>query len=546
LTGRRRHLVALAGMVLVPLGLLAAAGARLVEREQRLVRQTFEELAMAQLADMAQTVRGLVEERERRFVEVPELLEAGGDATERLRRVVRREPLFRAALVLDRDGRLLHPPSTGERTEQERAFLLRARALLADRGALLARADAETEGRAQPRDVAGKTRSASRTAPAVPMRERGWRVWYEGADLDLLLWQRAVDGRVVGVEVDRARLLADVIGRLPEAASAGRSFALLDARGEVLHRWGGYEPRAGEAAVARLALARPLAAWQLVAYASASSWGRGQRGLWVALAVGLASFALALTGLAVFLYREHTRGLCLAEQRVSFVNRVSHELKTPLTNIRLYAELLEERLDDADEEARRQIQIVVAEGQRLGRLIDNVLTFGRQQRGALGLRASRGVVDTVVARALERLTPSLAARGIRIETQLGAPAEVQLDGDALTQILENLLSNVEKYAAAGGMVRVETRQDGERTTLTVSDYGPGIALGARERVFEPFERLGDGVTETAQGTGIGLTIVRELARLHGGEAVVLDTREGAAFEITLLTPGAPDMSGAPA
>jgi signal transduction histidine kinase len=528
-------------MVVVPLASLAWTGIRLVNREERLLRQSFEELAMAQLSDLAHSVRALLDERERRFTGVPDLLAAGGSASERLRDFVRYEPFFRAALVLDRDGRVLYPPPADERTAQELSFLQRARPLLADRSALLANASADAErehGAGATSRLPSKRGIPSAITPAAAPA-RGWQVWYDGTDLNLLLWQRTLDGRIVGIEVDRARLLADAIGALPDTAAAGRSFALIDARGEVLHRWGDYQPPADEAPVVRLALARPLAAWQLVAYAPARLWSRAGLGLWVVLSATLGVFALALVGVAVFLHREHTRGLRLAEQRVSFVNRVSHELKTPLTNIRLYAELLEDRLDDADEEARRYIQIVVAEGQRLGRLIDNVLTFGRHQRGALRLRAARGSVDAVLGRAVERLGPALAARGVRIDVQANAAAQVLVDSDALTQILENLLSNVEKYASAGGVVTLTTLQDAGRTTLTVADRGPGIPTEARQRIFEPFERLGDQVTEAAQGTGIGLAVVRELARLHGGDAVVRDTATGASFEVALLTPPAP-------
>jgi signal transduction histidine kinase len=148
-------------------------------------------------------------------------------------------------------------------------------------------------------------------------------------------------------------------------------------------------------------------------------------------------------------------------------------------------------------------------------------------------------VDVVVRRAVERLTPALATKGVHVELQAAAPADVRLDGDALTQIIENLISNVEKYAATGGVVTIATRQDGEYTTLTVADRGPGIPAEARERIFEPFERLGDRVTEAAQGTGIGLAVARELARLHGGDASVLEAPEGATFEVRLHTPPAP-------
>jgi len=131
---------------------------------------------------------------------------------------------------------------------------------------------------------------------------------------------------------------------------------------------------------------------------------------------------------------------------------------------------------------------------------------------------------------------------VRIDLRANAAAPVLVDSDALTQIIENLLSNVEKYAATGGVVTITTRQAGGCTTLAVADRGPGIPAKARERVFEPFERLGDQVTEAAQGTGIGLAVVRELARLHGGQALVRDAAVGATFEVTLHTPPTPPGS----
>ncbi len=531
---RTRILLALLGLVVVPLGIVALLGARLVGREERLVRQSFADLALAQLEDLSQGVRSVVAEREARALQAPPLPARNGEERETLRRFVRSEPFFRAAIVLDSRGRIVFPPSAADRSAQETAFLLRARSILLDPGVLLSAAapPSESESAGSPAPY----RSRAPVPSTATVAGHGWHVWYDGSDIDLLLWQRAAGDRILGLEVDRARLLADVIARLPESAAPERSFALLDARGEILHRWGGFMPHADATPIARLALAAPLSAWQLVVHAPAQTLGGLRAGLWSGFGLGLAALALALCGLAAFLYREHTRGLRLAEQRVSFVNRVSHELKTPLTNIRLYAELLEERLDEDDQDARRQLAVVVAEGQRLGRLIDNVLTFGRHQRGALRLRAARGSVDTVVGRVLDRWRPALAQKGVRIESTAGAPGEVLMDADAVTQMLENLLGNAEKYAAAGGLVRVSTAQRAGQTTLVVADRGPGIPEGARERIFEPFERLHDRVSEGAAGTGIGLSVVRELARLHGGDAVVREGAPGAAFEITLATP----------
>ncbi|MCA9526810.1 MAG: HAMP domain-containing histidine kinase, partial [Myxococcales bacterium] len=214
------------------------------------------------------------------------------------------------------------------------------------------------------------------------------------------------------------------------------------------------------------------------------------------------------------------------------VNQVSHELKTPLTNIRMYAELLADELDDEDDRAARHVAIIEGESQRLSRLIGNILTFARKQRETLRLRPTEAVIDDVIRDAIEGFAPSLERCGVAVAFEPGAPATVRVDADALGQILGNLLSNVEKYAH-GGPVRITAVQTPTDTTITVHDSGPGIPRGDRQRVFEPFERLSDALEEGVSGTGIGLGIARDLARLHGGDLTLLPTERGAAFELRL-------------
>jgi len=100
------------------------------------------------------------------------------------------------------------------------------------------------------------------------------------------------------------------------------------------------------------------------------------------------------------------------------------------------------------------------------------------------------------------------------------------------QILVNLFSNVEKYAASGGVLQVASSQTGETTTITVSDGGPGIPARQHEAIFQPFYRSSDRLVDVA-GTGIGLSIARELAQLHGGDVRLVDSETGACFEVTL-------------
>ena len=126
--------------------------------------------------------------------------------------------------------------------------------------------------------------------------------------------------------------------------------------------------------------------------------------------------------------------------------------------------------------------------------------------------------------------PPTAGAGARVAG--GAPRPVRIDGDALAQILGNLLGNVEKYAPAAP-VQVETAQEPGRVRIAVDDGGPGIPDQARDRVFEPFVRLGNAAHEAVPGTGIGLGIARDLARLHGGDLRCLPGSRGARFELTL-------------
>lgn len=206
-----------------------------------------------------------------------------------------------------------------------------------------------------------------------------------------------------------------------------------------------------------------------------------------------------------------------ARERVSFVTQVSHELKTPLANIRLYAELLEEDLELLEDDgATRRLDVIVSESQRLSRLIGNILTFTKQQRGAAGREADAVLADEVVRRAVEQFTPALAAKAIETQVELAAPTAALANADGLEQVLSNLINNVEKYAASGAWLRVATEQKGDRTQILVEDRGPGIPKRQAARIFEPFYRLSDRLDDGVTGTGIGLAIAKTLVEGWGG------------------------------
>ena len=216
-----------------------------------------------------------------------------------------------------------------------------------------------------------------------------------------------------------------------------------------------------------------------------------------------------------------------------FIGMVSHELKTPLTNIRMYAELLEGHLEEAAEKPKTYVGVIVAESQRLSRLIGNVLSFSRSQRNALTVHGTRGSVDDALRCTIQSFEPSPTKRGIETRFNANATDTIEFDRDVLEQIAGNLLSNVEKYAQGADRVDITSVLEGESVTITVADNGPGIPARERDRIFQPFHRVSNKLTDGVAGAGIGLSIARDLARLHGGDLVLDPSEKGARFKVVL-------------
>lgn len=245
---------------------------------------------------------------------------------------------------------------------------------------------------------------------------------------------------------------------------------------------------------------------------------------------------ITLLGAAIFV--QQRRALALTARRVSFVNRVSHELRTPLTNILLNVDLAADAIEEAPRDAVRRLTLVREEAARLGRLIDNVLTFSQAGRPPAPRPAQVCVPDLVIAGVVEQFAPSFERRALGVQRTAGAGAACLLEADALAQILANLLSNVEKYVPEGSVeIRSALRDD--TLVIQVNDTGPGIPPEAQERVFQPFERLYNKVSEGAVGAGLGLTIARDLAMRMGGSLRLAPSLGGASFELRVAALSAP-------
>lgn len=526
----RKLAIVLLLIVCLPLLLLAWLGARLVRDQQTMMRQQLRELLAEQLHDTDQLVQRYFQQREAEFLTLT-TLQAYDSAS--IRVFLRSQPRVTQLFVQNANGDLLHPDVDQPLNQSERDFLERASTILTDKDLVRAAANLESD--------TPLLRDNGMT--------HGWHIWYWGRGVNLIFWRRDDAGNIVAVELDRARWISDLIAELPQSSVATRDeiaasssrIQLVDSNGQVVYQWGNYEP-GDKPAFVESPVSAPLTSWRLKYFVADETLAAGSKsGLMINLIAGLVVVAICLAGLAAYFYRESSRELREAATRVNFVNQVSHELKTPLTNIRMYADLLHDDLSTLENmESRKpmsRLQVIVSESQRLSRLIGNVLTFARQQRGHISLDPTEGRIDDVIRGVLGRFAPVFSAKSIEVTLNAGAENDVKFDRDSLEQVLTNLLSNVEKYAADGRQLRITSSQVAETTKIVIADNGPGIPRSDHERIFEPFYRGCDKL-ESATGAGIGLSIARSLARQHGGDVILLDSDKGARFEVTLRTESA--------
>ncbi|HEX3624041.1 MAG TPA: HAMP domain-containing sensor histidine kinase [Verrucomicrobiae bacterium] len=231
--------------------------------------------------------------------------------------------------------------------------------------------------------------------------------------------------------------------------------------------------------------------------------------------------------------------LRLARQKTDFVSNVSHELKTPLTSIRMFSELLAENRVADSVKQNSYLQIITAEATRLTRLINNVLDFSRMERGEKKYNLQPCNLTEIVRGAVETFRPHVEASGFKFDCELPeTKIAIRGDPDALSQIIVNLLSNAEKYSNGGREIGIQVAQKEcplPHAEIKVLDRGSGVPPGSEEKIFEKFYRAHDSLSSGIQGSGLGLTIARQIARAHGGE-VTYEPRTGGGSVFVLRLP----------
>jgi signal transduction histidine kinase len=226
----------------------------------------------------------------------------------------------------------------------------------------------------------------------------------------------------------------------------------------------------------------------------------------------------------------------MARLKSDFVANVSHDLKTPLSVIRMFGETLEMgRLED-EAKRREYYRVITRESERLSRLIDNVLDFSRIEGGLRRYDFVPTAVEPLVRDTLEAFAYPLARQAFKVDVDVASDLpEVAMDAEAVAQALANLIDNAIKYSGDEKVVRVTARLIDDRLSLVVEDRGLGIPLGEQAKIFDKFYRVGRSDTQGRRGSGVGLALVRHVAEAHGGRVGVL-SRPGEGSRFTLSLP----------
>ena len=254
------------------------------------------------------------------------------------------------------------------------------------------------------------------------------------------------------------------------------------------------------------------------------------------LICGLLVAFLLMIAAAAALYRVTTRELMLARQQSDFVSSVSHEFRTPLTSMRHLTELLVTGNITSDERKAQYYELLANETERLHRMVEALLSFGRIEVGAYAWHLEPADPGELVRNVVDdfRRDPQAAARSVTCNIDDRLPS-VAVDREALTRALWNLLENAAKYSDVDRPIRVFAKRSEDALLIGVEDEGHGIPASEREKIFHKFVRGSDAKRAGIRGVGIGLALVQHIAEAHGG-SVQLESELGSGSRFTLVIP----------
>lgn len=456
-------------------------------------------------------------------------------------------PLVRNVFIWSADGLQLPAPGTLG-NEETGAFVNRYSALFAGRIAWRPpqpermQGGANSEAQADSSNAPYSPRKALRRltrqlgAASPSPQASGWLPWFWEDGVYLLGWlEDPASGRRYGLEIEMMALLSRLVISLPQPPKA-EVYALVDGQGRIVHRTGTGEISVDTPQLAALPIGAELPHWQLRIYAPGGIQpGEANRSLLLLSTLLVGSFVAAVLFGGSLLLWQAWRHMLDARRKTSFVSNVSHELKTPLTTIRMYAELLGEGSIREEAKRERYLQVIVSESQRLTRLVNNVLDFSRLEQRSKHYHLTALPLAEILQQVLDGQGMRLQQAHLKLVTCIADGSKmVQADRDAVEQVLLNLIDNAIKYAAQGGELVVELQWTDKAAEVLIQDRGPGVPDSHQQRIFEQFHRVDNDLTNHRSGCGLGLSIARRLLQdMHGSLRYCPRDGGGACFVMTL-------------
>ncbi len=544
-------------LILIPAIIISTAAFRLIYHEQERIN-TLESAAVEErtraIADTLQvTVQAVEDQLARAMQEIPE-----AQLNTTLLDWEENNPLVRNVFIWSENQGLIYPEKGLASISEERNFIARFDGLFSGRikwpyknpdsddnrsgssnSGLLKDVQSLSNSRKELLEIAKTETTASYRNDLDSLNKEpsksGWIPWFAENKLYILGWvNRGENKPVYGVELELMTLLSRLINSFPEIPSGASGYALVDDSGRMLHQVGNIDSLKDSTPELSISLAPHLPHWSLAVYTAAAS---GSNNSFMILACLLLVIFIAAIASGGFLLMRHAKQNMLdAQQKTSFVSNVSHELKTPLTSIRMFAELLMEGRVKDKEKTSKYLGIIVTESRRLTRLVNNVLDFGRLEQENKKYHFEDIDAAAFLKETVEFHSPRI--KDAEMECVIDIPDEeikIKTDRDALEQVILNLIDNAVKYAAAGKEILISMKQGTADIEIRVEDRGPGIPEAHRKKIFEKFHRVDDTLTSKTQGSGLGLSIAKKMINATGGD-IYYEQRQGGGSSFVVKLP----------
>ncbi|MBU1344442.1 MAG: HAMP domain-containing histidine kinase [Proteobacteria bacterium] len=549
----KRSIIIFWALVLVPTLIMAMVAFKLLSHEQERISQSAIHALSERAKTISETIHLTIEAVQENLQQ--SLLDIDPDQLKKnLMEWEATNPLVRNVFVYKMDKRLEYPVRGMESTLEERQFISRYDALFSGR----IKFDFNKDSSKDEQKIKGmsdayigsgrydlppetKTESSrqklvalSRVAQKEPAQEQqanflkepvqpffkasGWIPWFSENRLYILGWvQKGMKGPIYGIEMELMTLLSRLVVDFPKLSDKGAALVLMDGNDKFMHQSGSFSPDPKEKPLAVVSISSLLPHWRIAVFMDDKGFGVNKGFLYISVML-LVIFITAIVSGGILLTRLTLQNMKDARQKTSFVSSVSHELKTPLTSIRMYAELLLSRRIKDEKKIQTYLSVIVSESGRLTRLINNVLDFGKLEQGKKTYQKTFFDMDHLLYQMIEAHSIRIQSLGLEIITQVEKGGyRVKTDRDAIEQVILNLLDNALKYAGEGKFIKFVLRKENKDILLQICDDGPGIPKAQQEIIFNKFYRVDNSLTSKQPGSGLGLSIARQILRDLDGD-----------------------------